>query len=173
MLGQAWTPRQGVETLTLSGRRQGSRRGWGQAGLIVRQRTLLWAKCDFWGIGSEEWAVLRVTVTALPFLSADTAPPRTLLCPLSGLRSCPHPNWLPQLQESCLWAQGCHPVLASIKAALQLPSSLGTGGPAPLLVEETGHLLSTSYVICEPCQSLQYCYYYYFFLISASKEWLA
>lgn len=37
---------------------------------------------------SEEWAVLSVTVTALPFLSADAALPWALLCPSSGSRTC-------------------------------------------------------------------------------------
>lgn len=63
--------------------------------LIVRQCTLFWAKCNFLGIGSEEWAVLSVTVIALPFLTADAALPWTLLCPLSGWRNCPHPNLSP------------------------------------------------------------------------------
>lgn len=56
--------------------------------LIVRRCTLFLAKCDFLGIGSEEWAAHSVTVTALPFLTADAALPQTRLCPLPGPRTC-------------------------------------------------------------------------------------
>lgn len=41
----------------------------------------------FFGPCSEEWAVLSVPGTALPFLTADAALPWTLLCPLSALRT--------------------------------------------------------------------------------------
>lgn len=39
--------------------------------------------------------MLSVTVTVLPFLTADAALSQTLLCPLSGLRTGMHPNLLP------------------------------------------------------------------------------
>lgn len=46
-----------------------------------QQRMLLQTKCECWGTGSEEWAVLSVIVTELPFLTADTALSWALLCP--------------------------------------------------------------------------------------------
>lgn len=83
------------------------REGWGQAGraereacsaLIVRQCTLFWAKCDFLGTGSEEWAVLSVTVTDAQ-MQLCLGPSFVLYLP----KKLPTTQLAPTLPESCLW----------------------------------------------------------------------
>lgn len=115
---------------------------WGACGaLIVKQYTLLWAKGDFLGTSSEEWAVLHVTVTALPFPTADAALPGPLLCPLCGPEKLPAAQLAPTLQASCLWrGRGdVTSVLASIKAGpASCPCPWGEGVElCPCLWEES------------------------------------
>lgn len=53
------------------------------------------------GASNQKSGLGPVSLPALPFLTADTAPLQTLLCPLSGPRARPQPSWLLWLQESC------------------------------------------------------------------------
>lgn len=104
---------------------------WGGcSALIVKQCTLLWAKGDFLGTSSEEWAVLHVTVTALPFPTADAALPRPLLCPLCGPRSCPQPSWLPHCRRPASGGGGGMSPLSWPASKPALPAALVLGGKA-------------------------------------------
>ena len=92
------------------------------------------AKCVFFGPCSEEWAVLSVPVTALPFLTADAALPWTCLCPLSALRTC-RLSRLPLCVSPVSRGGDITYILAIIKAGPelpegQLPFSTGEGGGA-------------------------------------------
>lgn len=135
---------------------QAGQEEWGACNaLIVRPCMLLWAKGDFLGTDSEEWAVLSVTVAALPFPTADAAQSWPLLCPFSGPRSCPQPNWLPPCRSPASgwrvgWG-GMSPLSwPALKPALPAALVLGEGvelGPACGKKADI-FLLSASRVLC-------------------------
>ena len=111
------------------------------------------AKCVFLGPCSEEWAVLSVPVTALPFLTADAALPWTCRCPLSTLRTCRLPVGSPSVRVLPLGA-GTSPIswpaskqaLSCPKASCPSPREKGEE-LCPCPWAENGYLLSTSCVL--------------------------